>query len=153
MSEALVQKAKRAILHDIRKTLPGTGNLEIVVESHGGVEYFRQALELPEVREALREKRITASIREIQPLSQIKQQILEGLRSYPRSKTELIFQTYKENADLYYEALKLPEVKREMRHRDIKVGIQVVDKFGRPTPDIVIATLNDVVTGKLDHIL
>lgn len=70
MSERIIQKAKKAILGEIQKTIAGTGNLEIKVEAHGGVEYFHQALQLPEVQSALRRKNITATIRVIDPLSQ-----------------------------------------------------------------------------------
>lgn len=152
MSAALIQKAKNAILADIRKTLPGTGNLEITVESHGGIEYFRQALELPEVQEVLRQKRITASIREIDPLSQVKAYMLLTLRRTNRGKS-IVFQTLKRDADLYHSALALPEVKEQLQRKNIEARVQEIDDSGSLMPDIVIATVDDVASGKLDRFL
>ncbi len=152
MSEALIQKAKNAILADIKKTLPGTGYLEITVESHGGVEYFHQALELLEVQEALRHKRITASIREIDPISKVKAHILLILRRTSNDKS-IVFQAYEQDVDLYYSALKLPEISKEIQRKNIEARVQVVDNFGRIKPDIVIATIEDAASKKLDEYL
>lgn len=60
--ELLLNKAKVVVLSEIRKRLPGTGNLEISVEAHGEVKYFEQVLQLPEVQHVLRAKNITASL-------------------------------------------------------------------------------------------
>lgn len=152
MRGELVRKAKDAILANIRKTLPGTGNLEITVESHGGIEYFHQALALPGVQEALRQKRITATIREIDPLAQVKAHMLLCLRRSSRGK-QITFQTYEQDADLYYAGLKLPEVQQEIQRKNIKANVQVIDNSGKPKPDIVIATIEDVASGKLDSLL
>lgn len=101
MNEQTLEKAKQAILSDIKKQLPGTGNLEIKVEAHGGIEYFYQALQLPEVQSALRQKNITATIRVIDPLKTIKEHILRGVRNAPRGAT-ITYQALQQDADLYY---------------------------------------------------
>lgn len=54
---------------------------------------------------------------------------------------------------LLYDALALPEVKAELESKSIEVEIQVLDKHGRVKPDIIIATYDDVASGKLDEIL
>ncbi len=146
------QRAKNAILADIRKTIPGAGSIEITVEAHGGVEYFEQALQDSEVQEALRQKNLTARLRIIDPLNTVKNYILKGLSSLAaNSETQpAVFQVLEQDVDLYYAALRLPEVRREIEHKNVEVVFQVIDKTGKVKPDIVIATIDDAANGRLN---
>lgn len=152
MSEQILERAKKAILGDIQKCVAGTSVVEIKVEAHGGVEYFEQALQLPEVQAALERKNLRAQIRVIDPLSTVKEHILRAVKKVQRG-AELTFQAREQDADLYYEGLALPEMKAALKRKNIKINIQVLDKHGRVKPDIVIATLDDVASGKLDGFL
>lgn len=150
----MLQRAKNAILGDIRKSLPGIGELEITVEAHGGVEYFEQALQDPEVQEALRQKNLTARVRIVDPLSTVKDYILRNLKPVKNGETRpVVFQVLEQDADLHYAALKLPEVKREIERKKLKLEFQIIDKTGKVKPDIVIATIDDVASGRLENLL
>lgn len=149
--ELLLNKAKTVIFSETRKTLPGTGNLEISIEAHGGVEYFEQALQLPEVQHALRAKNITASLRVIDPLATVKQYILNNLRTAPQN-AEVVFQVLEVNKDLHFIALGLPEVREVVNARQLTIKSQVLDKHGRTKPDIVIATYDAIAKGRIDNL-
>lgn len=154
MSEQLYQKAKNVVLLEIRKTLPNTGTLQITVESHGGVEYFQQALEDPEVKEALNTRQITAVIKVIDPLSEVKNHLLQNLRRVATGETKpVMFQALEQDSDLYYAALKLPEVTQVIERKKLKIQIQVIGKDGRIKPDIVVASFGDIASGRLKDLL
>lgn len=153
MSEQLFNRAKNAILSEIKKALPRTGELQIKVEAHGGVQHFEQALQDPEVQEALKRKRLSAIIRVINPLNTVVDHILTSLKNVTTEKI-VTFQTLEQNADLYYSALKVEQIKREVTRKRVKIRIQTINEFGKvEPPDIVIATIDDVATGKLDNLL
>ena len=120
--------------------------MHISLESHGGVEYFEQALELPEIRAALRKKKITASIQVVDPLEQVKKEVLKAIKSAPKSAA-FIFQTLEKNIDLYSNLLAMPEIKTLIKEKNIKIQIQTLDRDGRIKPDIIIATYNDIAKG------
>lgn len=148
-NEKFLRNAKSAILRDIRKALPGTGELEITVRSNGDAEYFEQALKDPEIQNALRQKRLTARLRIdmffVIKQSIVKQYILKNLKSIREGDPRTItFQVLKQDAGLHYAAFKMPEIQREIKHKKLDVKIQIIDKSGKIEPDIVIATLGDV---------
>lgn len=74
------------------------------------------------------------------------------MRHSPRQAI-VTFQALEKDSDLYYDAVALPEVKAIVEQKNITVEIQVLGKDGRPKPDIVVATYDDVVSGRLDNIL
>lgn len=154
MSKQMFNRAKNAILGEIKKALPGIGMLEIKVEARGGVEYFEQALQDPEVQEALRGKKLSATIQVIDPLSIVKAYVLRSLKSVVRGETKpVVFQVLEQDADLYYVTLKLPEVIKEIERKNLKIEFQIIGKTGRVKSDIVIATIDDVTSGELDNLL
>jgi hypothetical protein len=89
------------------------------------------------------------------PLEQCKRHILENCLPLVRAEhKEMIIPCYMQDTDDYRQALELEEIKQAIASKRLeKVTLQPVDKHGRPLPDIVIATVDDVAQGKLDDLM
>ncbi len=89
------------------------------------------------------------------PIEQGKRHILQTcLPLVKEGHKEMIIPCYRRDYEDYAAALKLPEVVKAIEQSGLeRVTLQVVDKHGKPLPDIVIATVKDVASGKLDEFM
>lgn len=87
------------------------------------------------------------------PIQQAKEHILKVLRSANPDVTEIIYPCLEQDLGDYLSALQLVEVQAEFNHRGVVATARAVSKSGKILPDIVVATLDDVASGKLDKLL
>lgn len=149
MTNRYVEQAKSILLAELRKAPAGTSEIDIPCEGPENARLFREALELVEVRREFNRRHVRANIREINPSVQVKQYMLDTIRSNNLRDREIGFQCQPKDSDLYYQALGDPEVQSEVIARSLKAEVVVL---GRPRDaKIVIATYDDVASGKLDE--
>lgn len=87
------------------------------------------------------------------PIQQAKENILKVLRTPSLDVTEIIYPCLEQDLADYRSALELIEVQAEFNRRGVKATTRAISKSGKILPDIVVATLDDVVSGKLDKLL
>ena len=85
------------------------------------------------------------------PIEQAKNHILNILRQAGSETKIIVYPCYSRDAADYHNALALPEVIAAFERRSIQPRVELVDR--QKTPDIAIATIEDVTSGRLDHIL
>lgn len=85
------------------------------------------------------------------PIQQAKEHILKVLRSADPDVKEIIYPCLEQDLADYRSALELIEVQAEFNRRGVKAQSRAVSKSGKPLPDIVIATLDDAASGKVDE--
>lgn len=87
------------------------------------------------------------------PIQQAKEHILKILRGNINPDVEeIIYPCLLQDVNDFRSALSLVEVQAEFNRRGVKATIQPVSKTGEPLPDIVIATVDDVASGKVDRL-
>ena len=85
------------------------------------------------------------------PIQQAKDHILKHLRSASADIKEIVYPCLREDLADYQRALELVEVQAEFNRRGVKGTARAVSKTGKPIPDIVIATIDDAASGKVDE--
>lgn len=86
------------------------------------------------------------------PIQQAKDNILKILReNIDPDVKEIIYPCLPQDVGDYQSALDLIEVQAEFNRRGVKPRLERVSKTGERLPDIVIATIDDVASGKLDE--
>lgn len=88
------------------------------------------------------------------PLEQAKDHILKNcLPLVQPQHRKIIIPCYRQDYPDFEAALSLPEVKRELEKIGIPVELVVIGPDGKPAPEIVIATIDDVASGKVHRYL
>lgn len=88
------------------------------------------------------------------PIEQAKRHILQNCLPLVNGQKEMIIPCYRRDYEDYEAALKLLDVRVAIEQAGLeRVTLQAVDKHGKPLPDIVIATVHDVASGKLDEFI
>ena len=83
------------------------------------------------------------------PFEQSKEHIIKCLEQLAKPCHEhMVVPCYFRDYEDFKKASELPDVKERLRRRGMSIEIKVIDK-----PDILIATVDDVMKGKADHIL
>lgn len=86
------------------------------------------------------------------PIQQAKEHILKILKQHLNPEVEeIVYPCLPQDASDFRSALELVEVQAEFNRRKVKATLQVVSKTGEPLPDIIIATVDDVASGKVDR--
>lgn len=80
------------------------------------------------------------------PIQQAKENLLKILRAASPDVQEIIYPCLPQDLADYRSALELVEVQQEFNRRGVKATLQL-------SPQIVVATLDDVASGKLDRFL
>lgn len=91
----------------------------------------------------------------MKPIQQAKENLLKILRNAAPEVEEIVYPCLPQDMADYRSALDLVEVQAEFNRRKVKATLQPVSNAtGQPLPDeIVIATYDDVIKGKLDNLL
>lgn len=148
MSTKFIQRASSVVLNEVRKALPGQRVVIVTVEDEGpNVSYFRQALDSAQVQQELAQRGVKVELQIINPIQQVKEHVLRYLRQAGPQVSVVVLPCLSKNADVYYKALALPEVKAEFENRGIKLEVRIVDGG----PSIAITTYDDVASGRLDE--
>lgn len=138
MSQQLLERAKVVILQELRQA--SFRHIIITVEDvDDNVGYFQQALELPEVRQELEQQRSSVEFRILDLIGQVEQHMLSVLRGAASEVREVRYPCYSKDADVYYKALRRPQLQAELAERGITARVQLVDRAG---PDIYITSLD-----------
>lgn len=85
------------------------------------------------------------------PIQQAKEHILEVLRGVDQDVKQIIYPCLPQDLTDFCNALDLIEVKAEFERRGVTASVKVVSKTGEPLPDIVIATIDDLTSGKVEE--
>lgn len=85
------------------------------------------------------------------PIQQAKEHLLKNLRQHRNLDVEeIVYPCLPQDLADFRSALELIEVQAEFNRRGVKARIIAVSKTGEPLPDIVIATVDDAASGKVD---
>lgn len=85
------------------------------------------------------------------PIQQAKENLLSVLRNVSPEVKEIVYPCLRSDVADYRSALELVEVQQEFNRRGVKATLKPVST-GQPQ-EIVIATYDDVMKGKLDKLL
>lgn len=85
------------------------------------------------------------------PIQQAKENLLKILRDTPEDVEEIVYPCLPQDIADYRSALELVEVQQEFNRRRVKATLELHTENQSRTPQIVIATLDDVASGKLDE--
>lgn len=84
-------------------------------------------------------------------MQQAKEHILKVLRNAPPTVEEIIYPCLPQDIADYRSALDLIDVQAEFNRRGVKPRLERASRTGERLPDIIIATVDDVASGKLDE--
>lgn len=84
------------------------------------------------------------------PIQQAKEYLLHHLRIASPEVKEIVYPCLPQDIGDFRRALELVEVQQEFNRRGVKATLRTASPDGKILPDIVIATVDDVASGKLD---
>ena len=149
MYNAYVEKAKAILLAELKKaSVAGATEVDIPCEGPENLKLFQQALNLPEVRKAFEKRGIKPVVRESEATNQVKKYVMRMIKDNDWRDREIGFQCHREDRYAYNCAFADEEVKRELKERNLKAEVIVLGR--QENPKIVIATLDDFASGRLD---
>lgn len=149
---SLVDRAKEVIKQHIRQS---QGELvEIPIENvEENVAIFERALNAPDIQRMLVQQHKRVQFRLVQPaIEQAKTHMLAIIRSAGSRVRHIVFPYAFRDCRDATAALLDAEVQAALQERQITAQVKAY-KDGKPLPDILIATSEDVASGKLDEYL
>lgn len=149
MYNAYLEKAKAILLDELKKaSVAGATEVDVPCEGPENLKLFQKALKLPEVKKAFEKRGIKPIVRESNATNEVKQYIMRIVRENNWRDREIGFQCHREDRYAYNCAFADEEVKRELKERNLKAEVIVLGR--QENPKIVIATLDDFASGRLD---
>ncbi|MGF1934522.1 MAG: hypothetical protein RM347_008980 [Nostoc sp. ChiQUE02] len=144
-----IDKGKEIIKEAIRATQAGFV-ARIPVEDQANLAVFQQALRAADVQRMLVQKNVSVEFYIPEPpIEQGKKWMLKFINEAPADIREIVFPYRSRDCADAQAALESPEVQAALTRRGITASIQRIDD----KPSIVIASIDQVVSGELDRYL
>ncbi|MEH1807801.1 hypothetical protein [Nostoc sp.] len=144
-----IDRGKEIIKEAIRATQAGLV-ARIPVEDQANLAVFQQALRAADVQRMLVQKNVSVEFYIPEPpIEQGKKWMLKFINEAPADIREIVFPYRSRDCADAQAALESPEVQAALTRRGITASIQRIDD----KPSIVIASIDQVVSGELDRYL
>lgn len=146
-----LERAKAALLWEMRNAAArGQRIISIAIEDvDDNVAWFRRARRSAEILGECERLGMGIEFQVVNPVGEVKRIMLNLLRGASEGIRKIIYPCYAKDAGIYFRALRSPEVQAEFSRRGVRAEIQVIDDFGSCKPDILIATYDDIASGRL----
>jgi hypothetical protein len=152
LSRKTLAAAKELLKQEIRTHSVGV-TIRFPVADEANLEIFKQALNAGDIQRMLAQKHQILEFHIPDVIEQAKQHMLKIIGGAPKNKVHIVFPFLHQDAADAKLALTSYEVQQALQRREITAEIRAVDSRGKPIPDILIATVEDVALGKLDDYL
>jgi hypothetical protein len=142
-----IDRGKEIIKEAIRATQSGFV-ARIPVEDQANLAAFDRALRSADIQRMLVQKNVSVEFYIPEPpIEQGKKWMLKFINEAPAGIREIVFPYRSRDCADAQAALESPEVQAALTHRGITASIQRIDD----KPSIVIASLDQVISGELDR--
>ncbi|MDZ8135146.1 MAG: hypothetical protein RM049_07555 [Nostoc sp. DedQUE04] len=144
---AAIDRAKEIIKEAIRATQAGN-SARIPVEDQANLAVFQRALRSADIQRMLVQKNVSVEFYIAEPpIEQAKKWMLKFISEAPADVREIVFPYRARDCADAQAALELAEVQAALTRRGITASIQRIDD----QPSIVIASIDQVISGELDR--
>ncbi|MEH2274653.1 MAG: hypothetical protein V7K40_07530 [Nostoc sp.] len=142
-----IDRGKEIIKEEIRATQAGS-IARIPVADEANLVVFQQALRAPDIKRLLIQKGVSVEFYFPEaPVEQAKKAMLQVIRSASGEIQEIVFPVIPQDYADAEIALASPEVQRALNRRGITASLRRQES----QPQIVIASIDQVISGELDR--